>query len=281
MKINIKRIGVALIVIIVLASCANLKHVNDFSSTSLQSIQSFEQLNYSFTQSCIDKCVSEKINRLEFDEVECNCKLDNVADSITFKIYSSIYGYFDGLTKLSNNDLTSYRTEDLETALKEGGFGPITIDKKHVVSYSKISKILIRAFTDTYRKKKIKEYVKEANEPIKDLIYFLDFNISANLNGKLNVKKERLKADYFDLLEDHSVSAVEKRNSIKEYYAEINKIENQQKKFSTYSKALKQIAEGHQQLFDDIDKITANDIKQALFQSASEIQLIILEFKKQ
>ena len=281
MKKHLKQIGVALIAIIVLSSCANLKHVNDFSSTSLQGVQSFEQLNYSFTQSCLDKCLSEKINRLEFDDEPCNCKLDNAADSITFKIYSSIYGYFEGLTKLSNNELTSYRTQDLEIALTEGNFGPITIDKTHVASYSKISKILIRAFTDTYRKKKIKEYVKEANEPIKELIYFLDFNISANLNGKLNVKKNRLKSDYFDLLDDDSLSTAEKRNSLKEYYAEINKIDNQQKKFRTYSKALEEIAVGHQQLNDNIDKITADDIKQSLFQSTSEIQFIILEFKKQ
>lgn len=281
MRINLKKTGVVLLSIIVLSSCVNLKYVNDFSSTSLQGVQSFEELNYSFRQSCIDKCISEKINSLEFDdEEECNCKLENVADSITFKIYNSIYGYFESLTNLSNNKLTSYRTEDLELALTEGKFGPITINKEQVVSYSKISKILIRAFTDTYRKKNIKEYVKEANEPVKVLIYSLDFNISANLNGKLNVKKERLKADYFDLLQDDSLSTVEKRNSLKDYYAEIDEIENYQKKFSTYSKILKKISEGHQQLYDNIDKLTANDIKQALYQSASEIQTVILEFNK-
>ena len=201
-------------------------------------------------------------------------------DKITFKIYKSIYGYFEGLSKLSNNELTSYKTEDLEFALTEGRFGSLTIDKKQVESYSKISKILIKAFTDTYRKKKIKEYVKEANEPIKELISFLDFNISSNLNGKLNVKKSRLKGDYFDLLKDNSLSTLEKRNSLKEFYSEINDIENQQKKFSVYSRSLMKISEGHQELYDDIDKLTVKEIQQALLQNASEVQSIILEFKK-
>ena len=252
----------------------------EFSSTSLQGIQSFEELNYSFKQSCIDKCINDKINNLEFDAEDCNCNLEAVADSITFKIYKSIYGYFEGLSKLSNNELTSYKTEDLEFALTEGRFGSLTIDKKQVESYSKISKILIKAFTDTYRKKKIKEYVKEANEPIKELISFLDFNISSNLNGKLNVKKSRLKGDYFDLLKDNSLSTLEKRNSLKEFYSEINDIENQQKKFSVYSRSLMKISEGHQELYDDIDKLTVKEIQQALLQNASEVQSIILEFKK-
>lgn len=280
MEKNLKKTGLVLIAIIVFASCVNLKHVNEYSSTSLQSIHSFEELNYSFKQSCIDKCISDKINKLEFDAVECDCTLEEVADSITFKIYKSIYGYFEGLSKLSNNELTSYMTRDLEVALIEGNFGPITIEEKHVESYSRISRVLIKAFTDIYRKKEIKEFVKEANEPIKELISFLDFNISSNLNGKLNVNKSRLKADYFDLLKDKSLSTLEKRNSLKEFYSIINDIESQQKKLSIYSKSLKKISEGHQILYDDIDKLTVIEIQQALFQNASEIHSIFLEFKK-
>lgn len=280
MEKTLKKIGITLIVIIALSSCVNLKHVNEFSSVSLQSIKSFEELKYSFKQSCIDKCVSEKINKLEIDTEDCNCKLEKVADSLTLKIYSSVYGYFEGLAKLSDNELTSYKTEDLEIALIEGDFGPITIENKHVESYSKVSEILIRVFTETYRKNKIKEYVIEANEPIKELIYFLDFNISSNLNGKLNVKKDRIKGDYLDLIKDDSPSIIEKRNSLREFYDKINEIENQQKKFSTYSKSLKKISEGHQILYDDIDKLTVKEIKQALFQYASEIKSIISEFKK-
>ena len=280
MKQHLKQFGLAIMTFIALSSCVNLKHVNEFSSTSLQSIKSFEELNYSFKQNCIDQCIRNNIHDLKINSESCDCKLDKVTDSITLKIYGSINGYFDGLAKLSDNDLTSYKTENLETALTEGDFGSITIEKKHVESYSKVSKILIRAFTDSYRKSKIKGYVKEANEPVKELIGFLDFNISANLNGKLDVKKTRIKADYFDLLKDNSLSTVEKRNSVREYYSEINEIENQQKKLETYSKSLNKISKGHQKLYDNIDKLSVKEIKQALFQYASEIKSIISEFKK-
>ncbi|WP_152596259.1 hypothetical protein [Algibacter lectus] len=276
----LKIYGLLFMAMLCVSSCVNLKHVNTYSSESLTGVQYFETLNYSFQQSCLDKCFEEKINALEFLDQNCNCKQEKVADSITLKIYASVFGYFDGLTNLSDNDLTSYKTEALSNALSEGDFGSITIKKEHVESYTKVSQLLIHAFTDSYRKKKIKTYVKDANASLKSLISFLDFNISSNLNGKLEVKKNRLKADYFDLVKDTSLSNFEKRNTIKEYYNSILEIEQLQAKFTAYSKTLSAISAGHQKLYDDIDHVSSKAVKQELLQSASEIKSIISELKK-
>ena len=263
-----------------ISSCVNLKHVNAYSAESFEGIQYFETLNYSFQQSCLDKCFEKKINDLEFLDQNCDCKQEKIADSITLKIYGSVFGYFDGLTNLSDNDLTSYKTDALTNALSEGDFGSITIKKEQVESYTKVSQLLIYAFTDSYRKKKIKDYVKDANTPVKALISFLDFNISSNLYGKLEVKKNRLKSDYFDLVKESSLSSFEKRNAIKEYYNAIATIEQQQAKFVAYSKTLTAISLGHQKLYEDIEHLSTKTIKQELFESASEIKSIISELKK-
>jgi len=280
MKLLLKILGIALLITMTLLSCVNLKHVNEFSLSSLEGIKSFEELNYSFKQSCLDKCIEDRLNNLDIESKACDCKVERRADSITLKIYSSVFGYLNGLAQLSNGELTSYSTADLEMALTEGNFGSITINKDNVESYSKVSKILIRAFTDSYRKNKIKEYIIEANDPVIELISFLDFNITANLNGKLNVKKERIKADYFDLIKDNSLSNLEKRNTVKEYYNSKAAIESQQNKLYTYSKTLSKIAEGHQKLNDNIHNLNVKEIKQVLFQYANEIKAIISEFNK-
>ena len=276
----LKIYSLALLFIISASSCANLKHVNAYASESLEAIQYFETLNYSFQQACLDKCVEKKIINLEFRNVNCPCEAEKEADSVTLKIYSSIYGYFDGLSKLSDNALTSYKTDALTNALSEGQFGSVLIETEQVESYSKISKILIDAFTNSYRKRKIKTYVKDANTPLKTLISFLDFNISENLNGKLKVKKERIKSDYLDLVNDSSLSSFEQRNAIKEYYNTLQNIEQQQAIFLAYSTTLSVISDGHQQLYDDIEKLTVKEIQQHLFQSASEIKSVISELKK-
>ena len=280
MKNNFKKLGFSFIVLITFYSCINLKHVNGFSVSSLESITSFEELHYSFKQSCSDKCIARKINALKVNTKDCDCKLEKKADSITLKIYSVIYGYLNGLAKLSNNEITSYNTEDLKTTLIQGEFGPITIEEAHVASYSKISEILLRSFTDTYRKKKLKEYVKGANASVKELLFFLDFNLSSNLNGKLNVKKNRIKGTYFDFIKDPSYTAFDKRSLLISFYNQINVIENQQLKLKIYSKTLKKITAGHQKLYDNIDRLSAKEMKQTLFKYASEIDLILSEFKK-
>jgi len=276
-----QKLGLALILLTVgLSSCVNLKHVNDFSSSSLKSIKKFEEINYSFKQNCLENCQDEKIKNLSLNAKDCDCKLNEKADSVTLLIYNSVRGYLDGLTSISDNDLTSYKMDALTKALTEGDFGSIKIEKEQVEAYSKISKILLKAFTDEYRKKKIKEYVTEANEPLKVLITYLDFNLSSNLVGKLNVQKQRIESYYFDLTKDSTLSIIEKRKAVEEYYVQLGKIESKQKELITYSKALKKIAEGHQKLVDNIEKLSKDEIKELLTQYSSDIQDIISEFNK-
>lgn len=276
-----QKIGLALILLTVgLSSCVNLKHVNDFSSSSLKSIKKFEEINYSFKQNCLDNCQDKKIDDLSLSSIDCDCKLNEKADSVTLWIYNSVRGYFDGLTNLSDNDLTTYKMDALTKALTEGDFGSIKIEKEQVEAYSKISKILLKAFTDEYRKKKIKNYVKEANEPIKVLITFLDFNLSSNLVGNLKVQKKSIEEYSFELLKDSSLSIIEKRKVLEDYYNRINSIEAKEKELLTYSKSLKKIIEGHQKLTDNIEKLSQDEIKEALTQYSSDIQDIVSEFNK-
>jgi len=278
---KIKKIGLGLILLTVgLSSCVNLKHVNDFSSSSLKSIKKYEEINYSFKQNCLDNCQDKKINDLSLSAKDCDCRLNEKADSVTLLIYNSVRGYLDGLTNLSNNELTSYKMDALTKVLTEGDFGSIKIEKEQVEAYSKISKILLKAFTDEYRKRKIKEYVLSANEPIKVLITFLDFNLSSNLIGNFRVQKNSIEEYSFELLKDSTLSKIEKRKVIEDYYSRINKIEEKEKELVTYSKALKKIAEGHQKLVDNIETLSKDEIKELLTQYASDIQDIISEFNK-
>ena len=220
------------------------------------------------------------LNDLTLKTQDCDCKLNEKADSVTLVIYNSVRGYLDGLTSLSDNDLTSYKTEAWTKVLTEGSFGSIEIEKEQVEAYSKISKILLKAFTDEYRKRKIKEYVTSANKPLKVLITFLDFNLSSNLIGNLMVQKKSVEDYSFELLKDTSLSTIEKKKVIEDYYWRINLIENKEKELLTYSKSLKKIIEGHQKLTDNIESLSKSEIKEALIQYASDIQDIISEFNK-
>jgi len=263
-----------------LQSCVNLDHVSNFASSSLKSVRNFEVIDYSFKQSCLDNCLDKKIIELSLTPLDCSCMDDEKADNATFKIYRAVEGYFNGLTNLSNNNLTNYKMDVLLKGLTERDLKSIKIEKAQAEAYSTISNILLNAFTGRYRKHKMKEYLKSGNEPLKVLISCLDFNLSANLTGKLNVRKQKIKDYYFDLTKENKLSAFEKREAAQEYYQQLNEIDGKLSVITTYSKTLKKIAVGHQKLTDNLEKINDDKIKEQLTQYSSDIQDLGSEFNK-
>jgi hypothetical protein len=277
-----EKTGLALILLIIsLSGCVNLKHVNDFSASSQKGLKQFEEITYSFKQYCLDACYDYNINNLNLTPADCDCQLSEQADSVTLLIYHAALGYIDGLTSLSNKDLTSYKMDAMTKALTAGKFGTIAIDKKQADAYKSIADLLLKAFTDKYRNRKIKEYVKEANEPFKVLISSLDFNLSENLSGILNAYEEGIRNEFFTRTKkDSTLSNFEKRIITIEYYQKLENIETRHKEILTYSRTLKKIAAGHQKLADNVDKLSKDEIKGQLFQYASDIKDIISEFNK-
>jgi hypothetical protein len=280
MKPKVSKILLVILIIIGTHGCANLKQVNDFSSSAVISLGNYDKIEYGFKQSCLDKCRENKINDLKLNLSECDCAKDKKADSVTFIIYSAIKGYFAGLTNLSSDELVNYKFDDLSKSLEADELGSIKLNDKEAAAFSKISSILFRAFTDEYRKSKIKEYIREANEPIKNLLYYLDFNLSSNLMGKLEIQKQRIEMTYFDLTKDASLSTYEKRQVVREYFNTVESIGKTQEKIAAYSKGLKKIAEGHQKLYDNLSDLSVDELKNQLIRYGSDIKDIVSEFNK-
>ncbi|WP_422860936.1 hypothetical protein ACOKFD_09170 [Flagellimonas sp. S174] len=280
MKTSSIRISLVTVCCITAASCFNLQHVTDYSLSALEGVQNFENIHYGFAQSCSDRCIFRKTNDFVVDKNTCGCLSEKKADSINLKIYHAVYGYFESLALLSDNDLATYKIEALENALTEGDFGSIKIEKEQVASYSQVAQILFRAFGDTKQKNKIKTYVTKANEPIKELLAYLDFNLSSNLYGKLEVEKERNQSYFFDLTKNDALTLFEKRRATQEYYQRLNEIKKKQNQLLIYSRTLQKVSDGHQELFENIETLKAKEIKQLLFSYANEIDIVITQFKK-
>jgi len=279
-RLFFKNILLLFFLVTTLTGCVNLKYVSDFSSSSLKSIRNFEEIGYSFTMNCLENCQEEKVNNLSFIALECDCQANKSADSVTLIIYNAVKGYLDGLSNLSNNSLTNYKVNVVAKSLNQQDYKSLNIEKTHVDAWLNISNILFKAFTNKYRRSKIKEYVNAGNEPLKVLTGFLDFNLSENLSGKLNVQKQRLKDYYFDLTNDTTLSTFEKRNAAADYYNRINKIEDKQKELTTYSKILKKVAGGHQKLTDNLQRLNKDEVMEQLIQYSSDIQDLITEYNK-
>ena len=264
-------------------ACVDLKEVNNYSSNSLTGIKKFEDIDYSFKQHCIASCQFEAIRNFQIkrDTIgECNCRDFDTADSVTLLIYNSIRGYFNGLRDLSDNDLTTYQFDAVKRALTAGSFGHITIDSNDVNAYGNISKILLRATTDLYRKKKLTEYIEKANSPLQVLLQKLQFILQTNLKGELNFKKEKLYSYYKEMVLGGSLSDYEKSKATIEYYGQLSEIRQKQKEIDAFAKGLRSIAAGHQELYDNRHKLNEKEIKELIKGYSSNIQDINSEFNK-
>ncbi len=263
-----------------LSSCVNLQHVSDFSQTAALGIGQYETLPHSFTQNCLDDCRLNNLKKLDIHHTDCDCSTDQKADSITKVIYTALNEYFHSLSNIANNKLTRYHTEGLSNTLSSNNIGPIILNPEDVDAYSKLSTIILRAFSDGYRRKEIKKYVVQADESIQILLKYLDLNISGNLKGKLEVQKAMVKNYYFDLVNSKKLSVYERTKFAEDYFKTIKNIENKQAALDDYSNILKGIILSHASLKENIDKLSNAEIKNLLSNYDSQIQKTILYFNR-
>ena len=263
--------------------CINLKNVRDYTKSSITTIGKFEELHYSFYQHCTDRCLFNAVQQSRIGrENECDCSTYIKADSVTFVLYNAINAYFGALGNLAADDLTNYTLTPVQKALTEQ-FIPVSgkmieITGDQVSSYGKIASILLRASTNGYRKKKIKQFIDEGNAPIKILIDAFQNILSQNLSGVMNFKKERLYAFYNEIVLDSTSSIYERRKATLEFYEEIDKVNSKQKQVEALSRSLKKVAQGHEQLSKS--NMSAKELQEMLTPISSDIKALISEFNK-
>ena len=265
-----------------LGSCINLKSVGDFSAMSTESLKNFEKIDYSFLQHCMDRCTDEAIRKYEIKRArDCSCKLYQEADSVTQEIYNSIAGYFEGLGHLSQNELTSYSTDAVVNSLTAEEFGPVKIDDRLAGAFTSLSNTLLRATTDTYRRKKIVQYIEESNQPMQVLLENFKVIISTNLKGELKFKRERLYAYYMDMKMNRTVvSEYEKGQAAADYYRALEAIRRKEMELQVFGEGLEEIAKGHQVLYDNRNKLSVAHLQELLLSYSSNVKDLVSEFNK-
>ena len=267
--------------LIALTGCGTLSSVSDFSSASVSGIKKFEDIDYSFRQHCIESCNFEAIRTFELKrEIDCDCGDYKKADQVTQQIYNTLKSYFSGLSNLSDNKVTSFNFKNLEKSLTKGEFGSVTINDEHVEAFTNLSGIILRAATDLYRRNRIRQYIGEANSHVQILIEKFQFIVGKNLKGELDFRKEMLFDYYMEMKMGNTLSEYEKGKAADEYYQQLSEIQSKQEQLDTFTESLNTIAEGHQELYDNRNKISARDIAIRMAGYASDIQDIISEFNK-
>ena len=262
------------------AGCVNLGRVNDYAANAAGSIGQFEELGYSFNKACQEKCQMEQLEKQQLLTKGCDCQTEKEADSVTLVIYHALKGYFEGLAKLSGNELTNYRFNALTNGLTAGNFGLVHINQAQVNACTKVSNILTQAITNGYRRKKLTTYIGEANESVKILLDALKSNLVTNLTRRLETQRQRTQSYYFDLSKDNAISPYEKKKVIEEYNGLMAGIDVKKRQIAVFGKGIESIGAGHQELYDARSQLKTKEIKELLTRYGSEIQDTVDEFNK-
>lgn len=273
--------NLGLCVLLFCQGCVNLQKINDYSTGSLDHLRGFEAIGYTFEQACQDACLLERFRSQSLLSPACDCSQEQTADSVTLLIYHACKNYFDGLSKLSGNSLTDYKVNTLAKTINESALISGTPQKKEVVeAYAQLSNTLLRMSTDHYRKKQLKNVIGAANAPIRVLLSYLHFNLYNNLTGKLNVQEEKLKNGLYPELLQSAQTALEKKMVIANYNRDMALIDNRKKQIASFTKGLTRIANGHNELYEHRNRLSAAELQTALTQYISDIESAISEFHK-
>jgi hypothetical protein len=271
----------AILVLFLLAGCISLKPVTALSTKALKTLSVFEEIPTTYSVFCNERCEFALIRKNEIVRdtgINCECKLFTAADKATMKVYNALSAYFKSLGELSDGKLTEFQTKAFSEALVEGQFASLTIDKNTVNAYSSLGKLVLQAFTDGYRKKKLKAVIESANPSIQVLIPVFEKSV-ANLVMELNFQKERTFALYRELIMEPQ-TGYDKINLGNDYYNTINSLIRKQQQLETFSRTLAVLAKGHQALYDNRNKITSKEIREMLGDYSATLQDLITDFKK-
>ncbi|TNF42397.1 MAG: hypothetical protein EP311_05350 [Cytophagales bacterium] len=267
---------------LLLASCVSLKGVREFAGTATANVAHYNELGYSFLDHCEDRCRDEAIRTLDIQlELSCSCDLYSKADSVTGIFYTTIYDYLKGLGELAGKDLTSYQTDRVFEALSAEQYGPVSINESEAGAYAALSNLLSDVALTGFRKKKIAQYLEEADAPLQTLLGKFQMLISKDLKGELRFKKARLYSQYKDMMMGRTLdSDFENQSAVRTYYLSLKEIEKKEKLLDVYARSLNEIAKGHQKLYDERNQLSLKELTQSLLGYSEEIQKLYQEFNQ-
>jgi hypothetical protein len=266
--------------VLLFTGCVNLKQINNYSENATESLTKYNDLDYSFSHACRQKCVITQLEENRLEARRCSCENEQQADSVARVIHGALRAYFSALAAVSDEDLTNYNFSSVKKSLHETQIGDLVITKEQSESYSKISAAITRLITDGVRKKKLAGFIAEGNAPVQTLLTTLRSILNSNLSKRLDTYRERVESFYFDLSIDSAASLYEKKQIIEEYHERIAAIESKQRLIRSYANGLTAIGKGHQALYDNRNQLNKEQIKSMFSEYSAGLKEIIDEFNQ-
>lgn len=255
-------------------SCVPLTEVHNYATTSVEALNKINSVDYTFKDYCRQDCELQQLRAGEIQpNFNCNCTEMAVnADDAIEKIRLTLRAYLVAVAQLSNNKSFSYDVSGLTQAVQKSQL--LGLNEQQISIANKAGNFIATAATALYRKKKLKQYLGEADTLFQNLtetfIYLVDNRLRAQLKFQYNARVPNLK-QILDNTNDRGV----KQMAIKLYLNEQEYFTKHNNLINAYVALLKEMQKGYHELY--IHRFSLGDVtsKDVLKKYADDLQYLI------
>jgi len=259
----------ALLVFLLIAGCVNLGGVRDFSETSARTADYTRLVDVYVEHPGLQKRFAPELADI-LDPEQAKRETQRAG---LLALHQAIEEYMLALANLSADEAVDYQTDFEALGKALGDAGVEDAQRQAVVT---VGALVARAASDGYRRKKIREVIREANEPLQVTIQTL-----RDIVDQIAAEAQDLDTSVGRFYESRLREARERGNSGVETilsgweYRERDEIEKIARAAVDYSGALEKISAAHEELFLHLDEINSDELQREMRFYAKEIRTAV------
>ena len=236
-----------------LTGCADLKGIRQFAD-SAAAAASYTDLTASYINGP-DRMKQYEESKDRQAELDKESVARQKQEKALLGLHRGVQAYMKAMGALASDEVISY--DQSLTKLGDQIKDTKLLSESKVDAYQGIAKILLKAATDGYRQKKLRQLIEEANPPFQKVAEGLKDLVGDAYVLSLENEKTLLNDYYREVIKlapanDPGIELVKENWRIKQ-----NELEARKKACLVYAETIGKIAEAHQELFNHRDKLDA------------------------
>ena len=242
-----------LLVISACSSCLSLEAVQQYATESATGTDALDAIELSFRRLCQTKRQLRDLRQSKLRSTyQDSCLLHQQADSAIRVMQNAVQDYLLVLAAVSADERIYYNFTSTRDALTNSGL--VSIEASTADAYQNLLSLLVTASTEAYRRRQVQRLVAQAHQPVTTLINQLTVVVDQSLLQAIQQQRQMLYINTLELA-DSAQSFVERRSLLKEHNEQVAYYEQQEQLLDNYLAILESINKGHQQLYDQREKL--------------------------
>ena len=277
----------------ILPGCVNLSAVTEFANTSNKTLATFDTVRLNYVTMYKGRAKREFLQKHNFEEsplirereyqgftTDSLMKANEAADKSVQLIHQVLVNYFEGLKNLSNNELMNFGgdVDKLSAALKTTGV--VRVKPEEHQAYSSLTRLMVRASTDAYRRRALSRYIEEAQPSVMVLINKMDTIINLMIPMFTEEGSQSYIAYRNMVVKDKALSYSQRQMLADQYIERRHRLEARIARLRSYQAELAKIRDAHTALYKGRDKVQGKEMRAALLSYITDIEQLKADFDK-